>query len=686
MRRPAVPESAGEREDQAANQDSAPAANVLLAERYWILAAKPLPELDAPGAKAYEAADLQSPSNRMFARVCQPSSLPRRELLVPLRQTRDINMMRPIEWGAVEWPPLKRACFAVLFERPEHVPLVLPGATSFPALSVADLTGKVVAPAALALAQLSRRGIAYRALRPENLYGGGKGSRILLGECVTSPVASGQPAAYEFIEMAMTPPLGRGPGTLANDLYALGATVMTLALGRVPFPGLDANAIVAQKLARGSFAALLGGERVPFGLREVLRGLLADDLKARWGLAELQQWLSGGANKSVPDHSDTLTDRPFSIGGRECWGFRDAADAMGHDWRAASRIILDESFMKWAKRGLGDADLALALGKALDDARRDAGPNGAAADRLVTQVCAVLDPTGPMRYKGVVAAPDGLGPLLAEAIRTDDREAGQRICEVLAKGLPIERLVGPNGSENAEIAVKIRPFRQLQQLLRHSGPGYGRERCLYELNPHMPCQSKAVEGAYVVTAAELLPALDRTVRDKGGLPTLFDRHLAAFVASRVKRNFDRDLAALEQLKGDTGETKLAMLRILAWLQQEYGPPNLRHLADWLGKELDGAAGRFSSRAMRTLARQRLDAVVGSGDLTAILNALSDRTLVERDAVGRRRALAQYRTAEREILQIESGRGIDTAGQAGWRLAATVAWLCALGSVLVTAIV
>ncbi len=681
-----MPERAAERNQPAADQTDEPAQGVLLAERYRIQCAASLPEHDAPGAPAFQVTDLQAPSSRVFARICLPGTLPRRDLLPTLRQNRDVNLLRPIEWGAVDWPPLERACFAVLFERPERGPLVLPGQTHFAPMAVADLTQKVLAPAALALAQLSRRGIVYRAIRPDNLYGGGKGQQILLGECVTSPVAMGQPAAYESIESAMIPPLGRGPGTLANDLYALGATVMTLALGRVPFEGLDTDAIIAQKLGRGSFAALLGGERVPFGLREALRGLLADDVDARWGLAELQQWLGGGANKTVPDQADTRMDRPYTIGERECWGFRELAHAFGRDWRAAAGIVLDESFLKWAKRGLGDADLAGELGNTIADARRAAGPQGSAEARLVTRVCGVLDPTGPIRYKGVVAAPDGLGPLLAEAVRAGDRDGGQRICELIAKGLPVERMIAAEGGENAEVAVKVRPFRQIQQLLRHTGPGYGRERCLYELNPHMPCQAKAVEKAHVVTAAELLPALDRAVQKNGGLPTLFDRHLAAFVASRVKRSFDRDLAALEQLRGDSADAKLAMIRILAWLQQEYGPASLPHLGAWLGKELEDVVGRFASRSVRELARQRLDAVIESGNLTAILTALSDRALVERDKTGRRLAVAQYFEAQREILQIESARGLATAQLSGWRAAAAAAWAVAGVSLLVTALV
>ncbi len=678
-----MPERAGEADNQTANGTGQSAPGVILVERYRILYEFPLPELDAPGTLAFEAADLQASSARVFARVCVPGTLPRRDLLSGLRQNRDINMMRPLEWGAVDWPPFDRACFVVIFERPERGPLVLPQQQSFTALPVADLIQKVLAPTALALAQLSRRGIAYRAIRPDNLYGGGKGSHILLGECVTSPVAFGQPAAYESIESAMTPALGRGAGSLANDMYALGATVMTVALGRVPFAGMDAEAIVTDKLQRGSFAALLGGERVPFGLREVLRGLLADDPKARWELAELQQWLGGGANKSVPDQSDTRMDRPFPVGSREYWGFREVAHAFGREYRTAASAVLDETFIKWAKRGLADADLALELGNALADARRAAGAQGAAEARLVTRVCKVLDPTGPIRYKGVVAAPDGLGPLLANAMRTDSGELAQRICELVAKGLPIERLVDDAGGESAEVAVKVRPYRQIQQLLRHTGPGYGRERCLYELNPHHPCLSKAVETDYVETVAELLPALDRAVKNKGGLAVLFDRHLAAFVASRVKRNFDRDLAALDHVRPDAPEGKLVMLRILAWLQLEYGPANLPHLCAWLGKELQDTTQRFASRAVRALARERLEAVAGSGDLRAILNALSDRALVERDIAGRRQALAQYRAAQHDILQLETGRGIDTVEHTGGRIAAAAAWTCAGLSAIAT---
>ena len=150
----------------------------------------------------------------------------------------------------------------------------------------------------------------------------------------------------------------------------------------------------------------------------------------------------------------------------------------------------------------------------------------------------------------------------------------------------------------------------MQQLLRHTGPGYGVERCLYMLNPGYVCQSDILQGQYVSEIRDLLPALESLVEKKGGLPSILDRHLTAFIASRIKANVDRLLAALEAAQGDPFLTKLGMLSLFAAVQSKHGPSDLPHLSAWLGKELEPAVNRFKSKLLRDQMRKKLIAQAG----------------------------------------------------------------------------
>ena len=663
---------------------SAATSSSTLADRYSVAFDEPLPELDAPGVRAYVVRETQGAPRDLFARVLEPGTIPRKDLMIPLRAHRDVQVTRPIEWGVIGCPPQKRNVFAAVFERPAGGPLVPLGAKVFTPIPVAELTNRILVPAAMALAQLGRRSIIHGAVRPDNLFAAGTTSNhIVLGECVTSTPGSAQPAAFVPIEQAMTPPLARGPGIAADDMYALGATVLALSMGRMPMADMSVEEVIQAKLSRGSFIALLGGDRVPFGLREVLRGLLADSATERWGIVQIEQWLGGGMNKAVHDNSESRMDRPVTFRGKERWGFRELAHGFGQDWRAASATVLDEGFGKWLGRGLGDADLADELKKTLKAARIESAANSGPDAKLVTQICSTLDADGPMRYRSVVAVPTGLGPLLAAALREGARDQVNDICDLLAKGIVMDWITWHAEGTSSDLAVALKPYKELQQLLRHSGPGYGVERCLYELNPNLPCQSGAVEPYYVESIGDLLPTLETVVARTGKLPAVFDRHFAAFIANRAKRNLDREFQAMEEARGDALLVKLGMVRLFAWLQSEYGPANLPQLASWLADDLKGAADRFASKAIRAEVQRRLLAAAPQGDLNAIYSAVHDKTLVAQDEQGKRAAVQEFVTARRRITALETRDAAAGASAVGGRVAA---WLGGAAAFISAAVV
>src|SRR3546814_18582294 len=86
-----------------------------------------------------------------------------------------------------------------------------------------------IQPIGQVLRELQGQGVLHRAIRPDNLFWDDAAkSRLVLGECISAPVAMTQSAAYETNEAGMALPTARYEGTLSNDLYAVGVTLLAL--------------------------------------------------------------------------------------------------------------------------------------------------------------------------------------------------------------------------------------------------------------------------------------------------------------------------------------------------------------------------------------------------------------------------------------------------------------------------
>ena len=88
--------------------------------------------------------------------------------------------------------------------------------------SEGELLDCLLRPAVQALDRLQQRGVTHRAIRPDNLFRLGPGQPVMLGAAWAAPPASLQPAVFEPPYSAMCLPAGRGDGSIADDVYALG--------------------------------------------------------------------------------------------------------------------------------------------------------------------------------------------------------------------------------------------------------------------------------------------------------------------------------------------------------------------------------------------------------------------------------------------------------------------------------
>jgi len=147
-------------------------------------------------------------------------------------------------------------------------------------------------------------------------------------------------------------PSGRGAGSLADDLYALGVLIAVLLSGGNPCAEMSDEEIVQSKINRGSFATLLSSRRFSLPCTEALRGLLCDEAEERWSVSNLEFWANGRHLSPKQPLLPSKAPRPFVVKGRDYWNLKVLGAALGRDWSTAREVLVGTKLPVWVHRGL----------------------------------------------------------------------------------------------------------------------------------------------------------------------------------------------------------------------------------------------------------------------------------------------------------------------------------------------
>jgi len=629
------------------------AASVTLAGRYRIFPGMPQPGLASAAVPAFAAVDSREEGRRLVA-LLPPRHLPfRDEALGIVRRLDRAPLMAPVEWGPVDWPGGGHRP-VVVFVAPGGERLMAIEGTPVPPLSEDALVRKVLRPLSAALKELREARLAHGAIRPDNLfYRDSAAGEAVLGDGCTTPPGFAQPVAFASIEDGMANPAGRG-GDFVADLYALGVTLTALLLGHRPGSHLSDDALIAAKIAQGSFAALTGQLRLSTTMTEVLRGLLCDDRAERWTLDDLDLWFDGRRLTPRPPGLAQQAARPIVFEGVEYLTRPALAQAFARNWDRAVVAVQDGDIGPWLRRSLGDVERADLV--AADLAAAGAKSEGVAGDRLLARVLVALDPTAPLRYRDVASRVGSLGPALADDFDRPDRV--KVYAEMIRNKLP-QLWMQAQAAAAPEFLGLRKIFDRLDFIIDKRGPGFGIERCLYELNPALPCRSPLIEGQYVVSLKNLLPALDRAAAANAGSEPI-DRHVAAFVAARIGWSIDRDLAGLAATDNPT-QRRLSILRLLALVQQAAPTDGLTGLGAWVVALLDPIVESYHYRPFKDSLRKQLGPLARQGRFAEIVALIDNPETLRRDRDGFALARRRYAAAQRETDWLAEG-GLSAPGR------------------------
>ena len=470
-------------------------------------------------------------------------------------------------------------------------------------------------------------------------------------------------------------PAGRGSGNLTDDFYALGMMLAELGVGRQPLKKLNDQEIMELKLAKGSFQAIASQEKLPLILIEPVRGLLCDDPEERWGFAELNAWLDGRRTKPVQANTEKRAARAQNLAGRDYYTVRALAQAISKNWVTALGPLRDSTVEIWLRRGLGDNERAKALSDAMRQLQWAGTDKRSAEDVLVARSILILDPSGPVRFKGFSAMVDGLGFMLSYDVQHG--RGPQRFADVIVRDIP-SFWFGRQEGYSPEVQKQQQLYKNLRYYIQQQSAGYGYERCLYATVRNQHCLSPLVEEEFVIDVADLLPALEKAAETASEDSWPVDRHIAAFIATRLEDDVEGQLMAMQN-PSDEVEYSRAIISMLAIVQWRHGPDNLQNLSHWVARLMEPAIKVFHSKARRERVETEIPKLAKRGNLVELYNLINDEQERRKDQSEFVEAVAEYSEAESEVFDLESSgpARMELAEKVGQQAAAFASTMIAL---------
>jgi len=257
-------------------------------------------------------------------------------------------------------------------------------------------------------------------------------------------------------------------------------------------------------------------------------------------------------------------------------------------------------------------------------------------------------PTYPISYKNILYTSDGFGSGLAiELLRGGDAKT---YTESVSLGL-LNFSFQLNSNDKIKNEDRIEITNQINRYLQKAGPGFGVERCLYELNPGCPCQSPIIIKENIFFSSMLLPTLDKIAGTTNTQKSPIDRHIAAFIASKINDDLEQYLSEIGDF--DKSIQTLGMLKLLVHIQKNLSSTDLLGLAKWVGGLMAPAIRIYNSRKLRKDIESGIPQIIRNGNLGELLKLIDDPSHKEEDQLGYQTAMNEFKEAEETILKTET---------------------------------
>ena len=660
-----IQDESKKKEDSLPRASTAPqAGDVAFNENITIFAGNRLPQYDKGSVKAFSARGVDKAPANLIAYICEDHLTPRMLKAPNYAAILNPSLVRLVASGVVYWPLAGKEKYCFIYENTLGTPFFKDDLRGGMGLKQDLVLNNVIRPMVSVLADMRDKDIVHGNIRLSNFFDGNARNfeKIVLGECLCLPASYNQPVLYEPVDRALCSPIGRGQGTGQDDLYSFGVCLALLLRHFDPLDGADDEEIIERKMEEGTYAVLLGKDRLSGAILELLRGLLYDDEGQRWTIDEVIQWLDGRRLSPKQFSRRAKAARPLLFNGKKYMRPELLAKDLSKNVPEATQLIDNTELEQWLTRALDDKPTKMRFDKAIEMSGEQA-KGTSHSEELVARVSMALHPEGPMRYKNITVMPDSIGPAFTEAYMM--KRDLQTYHDFFMHYFITQWIdLHPRGA--ADVGGLISRYDGARAYLRLKMIGGGFEKCLYALNPEMQCISEKLQKFYIRSPEDMMRALEKISALPGRPALFFDRHTAAFLSVKDRKNIDPYLHDLNS--SDMHRKVLAEGRIVASIQKRSQMDFFPGIAKWYAENLSSVFERIHDRELRALLKKKMQKFVETGDLVKIVVIFDNPTLYQEDYMNFRKAMRQFFDLEHESKQIEKDLtdentvGVDTGKQ------------------------
>ncbi|MES2983822.1 MAG: protein kinase [Pseudomonadota bacterium] len=636
-----------------------------LGGRFTFYPSRPLPEFNHTYAKGYEAVDDFNTARPVYAMVCEGPVPPRTMAINDLTGFVHPAISTLLGAGTVNCSHLGESRMVLFIERPRGTRLkdIIKTHGRLHEHKVLDT---ILQPIAKVLVAMREKKLSHGHIHPGNVF---MSDAAMLGECSSALCGTQHHYIYEPLERLMADPLGRGEASEKSDVYALGILAFELMYGLDKIKAIPREQFIEKAISLGTYQLFAENREYSDALQDFFRGILNENPAERWGLEQLMQWIGGKRFNMIAPNTPKEALRPITFHDEAFFSRRRLANSFHVHWREALKDIKALRVDRWCEMSLHRPELAEKMERVL----RTGGHASTEAQMndMLTRVICLLDPIGPLRTSSLSIRPDALGAVLAETIDHGGPELAQ-VVRFIENDFPTFWADQSESNKNPEISILMWRLERVRPYLKKKGVGFGLERVLYDLNPSLACQSPLLKAYHVTTAVDALKTLDAIAVQMAPDTSFVDRHLAAFIASRIEMGKEIRIPDLASVPALANNQELAVLHLLAKAQQKVARLALPGLCSWAAMRIEKMINEIHNRIIRKRLKLQLKGLAQSGNLYDVLTAIINIEVSQRDHEGFARAIALHQINTDRMDLLKNDQILDyKSRRAGGKMASVI---------------
>lgn len=625
---------------------------------YTINTKSPLPQFDSSACKAYSVTSKQAKSSdELYAVVLDKKYPVRLEEINKLLEDKCPNFSNIVAAQIIHSSLGKGSFFAVILEKPKGITLneYMQKNGAIKENVIAD---EVVAKISAVVSFFSKKKIVHGRINLDTVYIDDNGN-ITVSECISDLCGASQQILYESLNRSASMPMGKGGGIVGStDYYALGVIAAIMLRGKSPVEGRSDKEILNMKYTENTYKIVAGDMEFSPQTMDFLRGVINDKSIDVWGGSHVEEWVKGRKFNLLPPADSDEAGRPIIFNGKKYLNPKYLAHSLYLNWAEAKAFIREDTLIRWIERSLLDKELAEKMEVLSNRTGGDSTANFDKDDELLTQYIMLMDPYGPIRMKGFSAMLDGLGGMIAFGAANEKKQLIESVINIILFSLSSYMSIDKFDKINSNMRDYSLVLQRCLDLLRKKDLGFGVERCLYELNPTLPCQSNILLDHMVFATGDLLKTMDS--EDSIG-SNIVDKHIAAFLSSRLELNAKIRITSLARFADFAINLHVQMLSLLSLAQEITGIKSLNKLSVKVVDALENVVDSFHSKYVRKDISGDLKKMSGKGRLPDILKIITDTQYLVRDRLGFRKAVTRYRNNKIQILKLSNRKAINNMG-------------------------